>query len=228
MPEDLKIHCNQCLRSTKHQQRSAFEEFLPEGETINWRIVQCNGCEGISFYKEHTVDNGNGEWEVTEYYAYPLRQYRVPKQFIDAPQNLDQVYRETIEAFNNSSLLFCAGGLRALVEGICAAQQIINGPKFNLERGEFERKRETNEIIRGESLLCKIEGLAERNILTTRTARTLHEHRYLGNKALHELDIPTKEAISVAINIIEHLMEELYNIEAQAEDLRRARQHPQE
>jgi hypothetical protein len=110
-----------------------------------------------------------------------------------------------------------------LVEGICADQNILEGPKRNHASGEYERDRNTGEIRRHDSLDCKIEGLAERNILTERQARSLHEHRYLGNMALHELEIPSKGTLESAITIVEHIMEDLYSIPAHVGNLARMR-----
>jgi Domain of unknown function (DUF4145) len=128
-----------------------------------------------------------------------------------------------IIAFNNGSYILCAGGLRALVEGICAGQNIADGPRRNHTTGEYDRNRDTGEIRRGTTLDCKIEALAERNILTVRQAQSLHEHRYLGNMALHELEIPTEAALESAVAIVEHILEGLYSIPAHVGNLVRMR-----
>lgn len=218
-----KLFCNQCLRETRHELLRTLPEASANGEIVNWHIVQCAGCETISFYKEHLAEDQTG-WYVTERYVYPLREFRRTEHYVDAPAHLDHLYRETIQAFNSSSLLFCAGGLRALVEGICAHQGITDGPARDDQTGNFVYQKGTTIIQRGTTLSCKIEGLAEKGILTSRLARTLHEHRYLGNKALHELDIPDKETLEKALNIVEHLMKDLYSIPSQAADLQRRRQ----
>ncbi len=223
MTDDLKLYCNLCLRETRHGLLRSFEQAGANGEVINWQIVQCAGCESVSFYEVHLTENQN-RWEETGYAIYPLRQYRPIKHYVDAPQNIDRLYRETIQAFNISSLLFCAGGLRALVEGICDHQGIIDGPKRDQTSGNFVIKKGGTTTARGETLDCKIEGLAEKGILTERQARILHEHRYLGNKALHELDVPDRKILEIALNIIEHIMDDLYSIPSQAADLQRRRQ----
>jgi hypothetical protein len=151
--------------------------------------------------------------------------YHPPKQYINAPDKIERLYKETVEAFNSYSLLFCAGGLRALVEGICAYQGVTEGPRRDQNTGEFIKKRGTDEIAKFDTLDCKIEGLAEKGILTIRQATMLHEHRYLGNKALHELDYPNKDALQVAIKIIEHVMDDLYSIPSQADGLKRIREN---
>lgn len=217
----LRLYCNKCLNETRHGVLRTYEEISTD-EVAEWQIVQCAGCESISFYKERKIESELG-WEIIEVSIYPQRLYRKPKHFVDAPANLDQVYRETINAFNDTSLVFCAGGLRALVEGICAQQGVTDGPSRDWSTGEF-RRNGSGQVIRGDSLGCLIEGLAERRILTDRQATALHQHRYLGNEALHELKAPEKPTLEKAINIIETIMETLYNIQAQADELMEIRE----
>jgi hypothetical protein len=51
-------------------------------------------------------------------------------------------------------------------------------------------------------------------------ANVLHEHRYLGNEALHDLRQPSADELGLAIEIIEHTLEALYEIPDKAEQLR--------
>ena len=220
MRDELRIHCNRCSRNTRHGVLREYLEALPDNEAINWQVVQCAGCDSISFYEEHSV--GIEETlEVTESYVYPTRQYRAPKFFADAPERLDQLYRDTIDAFNNQSLLLCAGGLRALVEGICANRGIVDGPLRDSATGDYVVREDR--IVRSSQLVGKIEGLAENGILTPQQVAALHEHRYLGNRALHELETPDTATLEVAINLIEHTMAALYDVPAQANALRQGR-----
>lgn len=222
MPEILRIYCNNCQRETRHELLRNYEQAGENNEVIDWQIVQCAGCEAISFYERHVSEGPEG-WETSGYNIYPTRLKRQLRFFVNAPDNIDQLYKETIANFNSSSLLLCAAGLRALVEGICAHQGIVDGPKRNQETGEYELNR-NGHVIRSRNLECKIEGLAERGILTERQARTLHEHRYLGNRALHELEPPDARTLEIAFDIIEHIMDDLYNLPAQVADLQRLRQ----
>lgn len=66
----------------------------------------------------------------------------------------------------------------------------------------------------------KISGLSEKGILTKKNSEILHEHRYLGNEAVHELSQPSEEEVKLAIEIIEHTLESLYEISEKAEELR--------
>ena len=49
----------------------------------------------------------------------------------------------------------------------------------------------------------------------------LHQHRYLGNEAVHELKAPSSDELRLAIEIIEHVVEQLYEIPQKAVALKR-------
>jgi hypothetical protein len=213
MSEEIRLFCNSCRRTTRHIIQQFFENPKDDGQIIRWETIQCGGCGDISFYGKLLLEAGVEEQDESPI-IYPPRIGRNPRQFDGLDARLDRIYQEMIVAFNNGSYILCAGGLRTLVEGICAEQHIMDGPKRNHATGEYEKDRNTGEVRRASSLDCKIEELAERNILTVRRARSLHGHRYLGNMALHELEVPTKETLESAITIVEHIMVDLYSIPA--------------
>jgi hypothetical protein len=59
-------------------------------------------------------------------------------------------------------------------------------------------------------------------LLTESSSQTLHEYRYLGNDAVHELARPSDDELRLAIDIIELTLEQLYELPEKAEELRRA------
>lgn len=67
----------------------------------------------------------------------------------------------------------------------------------------------------------KIEGLAEKDLITKDNCDILHNLRFIGNDALHELTAPPKSELKLAINIVEHAIESLYEIKHKALRLRR-------
>jgi hypothetical protein len=75
----------------------------------------------------------------------------------------------------------------------------------------------------------KINGLHEKGKLTKEHAEILHEHRYLGNTSIHDLAAPSKEELSLALEIIEHVFDTIYEIPEKAIQLRhkRLRKGPQ-
>jgi hypothetical protein len=52
----------------------------------------------------------------------------------------------------------------------------------------------------------------------------LHEERYLGNAALHELATPTAEDIEDGLGIVEVLIEAIYILPAKAQRLKKRRE----
>lgn len=78
-------------------------------------------------------------------------------------------------------------GLRALLETVC---------------------KEKN--AQGSNLKDKIDNLVKRQILTPKSAEILHKIRTLGNKAAHEVKPHTKAELELGMDIIEHLLRDVY------------------
>ncbi|PRG18389.1 hypothetical protein C6Q35_27505 [Burkholderia multivorans] len=225
--QEVSVLCVQCKRRTKHQIVSSFdadaEAWHPdEGWSVNWidnyQVVQCKGCEGVSFrHAQWFSEDQYSDDDSPEDHAllYPKRSentYPI-RDFYNVPSSLRRIFREVVDAFNTESSTLCAAGLRAIVEGICAAQGVIDGP--------VEVPTKTGpKIERRSNLEGKIAGLAEKNFLTNSSAATLHELRFMGNDAVHELDRPPTEALRLAIEIVEHMFEHLYEIPQKASELR--------
>jgi len=122
-----------------------------------------------------------------------------------------------IDAFNHGLFILCAGGLRACIEGICISEGIKDGPVEIVKAG-------VKVIKRKKDLQGQISGLFEKGLLTKKHAEVLHEHRFLGNEALHELDSPSKSELILAIEIVEHTLENLYELSPKVSDLRFSKQ----
>jgi len=221
--ESLKIQCSECNGETIHLVLQSIDtshvEWIDPQDVYAWsdnyQIVQCQGCKTISFrhlrrYHEYPdLDDGTET-------LYPERSKKrlSKKDYSKASASLRRIYQETIECFNNEIYTFCATGLRAIVEGICEEQGIKDGPII-------ERQKDgSSKIVRRHNLYGKISGLSEKDILTSKDSDILHEHRLLGNEAAHELSQPSPEELTLAIEIIEHILDTLYEIPEKAEELR--------
>jgi len=232
----IKIYCSQCNSITNHIVMQSID--VEEEEVIDthygidskdhYQIVKCQGCDSITFRhqnwcSENMFQISQDEWEDgnTEY-LYPERSIhtRALKPFKNLPRRISKIYSETTNCFNKDFRILCAAGLRAIIEGICSEQGIKDGPIF-LEDGVTQKlKRDGITPVRSESLQGKIAGLHEKGILTKSSANMLHEYRFLGNDAIHDLQLPTKDVLGLAIDIVEHMLESLYVIPDKAEDLR--------
>lgn len=224
----ISIHCIECKRSTRHLvtvslDKTGSDEDAREGWSVDWsdryQVIECQGCETVSFRHQSwfSEDQDSDSDGITER-LYPLRNKDAinSKPYHNVPSNLRRIYTELIDCFNNDSPTLCAAGLRALVEGICAQQGIVDGPV------EMPAKGGGTQIVRRDTLEARISGLQEKGFLTQPSAQTLHEHRYLGNSAVHELARPSAAELKLAIEIVEHVLEQLYELPEKAAELRHA------
>lgn len=228
--EKIKVVCSECKGRTNHLVLLSADidgrEDIGEHDWIGWdyhyQIIQCQGCDLLSFRRtdsnsEDYVQVGPDEWDnpINEK-LYPQRSINtLPiKDFINTPYNLRRIYREVIDCYNNDSLTLCGAGLRAIIDGLCAENGIKNGPV------EITKKDGTKETKIKSNLEGKISGLYEKGLLTKKHSSILHEHRFMGNEAVHALVQPSLKELELAISIVEHTLDNIYEIEVKASELR--------
>ena len=226
----INVLCIECNRETRHRVTSSLDKKgshadREEGWSMEWtddyQIVQCQGCQTVSFrhlnWFSESDDLQYGEEDGKTERLYPKRDKNSlkAKALRNAPTVLRRIYGEVIESYNNECLILCAAGLRAMVEGICAQQGITEG------QVTITAANGTVTTARKPTLEGKISGLYEKGILTLGNAEVLHQHRYLGNEAVHELKTPSSDELRLAIEIVEHVVEQLYEIPQKALALKR-------
>ena len=223
--KELKVLCQNCKNRTKHKVLISVNEVGTEemeyDDVYHWandyEIIQCLGCESISFRSEHSnsedVDYRDGPYFSEKIYPKRNNETWNIKSFYNVPPNLTRIYRETIDCFNADCLTLCGAGTRALVEGLCKENGISDG--FI----EYTKADGTKESKKSDNLQGKINGLSQQGKLTKQNADILHEHRFLGNTSIHELSMPSKEELSLAIEIIENVFDTLYEIPEKAMQL---------
>lgn len=229
--KECNLLCAECSRGTNHKVLGSIDvnDEDPDCQWIysidNYQIIQCQGCKTISFrhlnyFSERDDRDSDGSDGRIEY-LYPKRDtaFHKRKDFLEVPEVLRRIHYETIESFNNECFTLCAAGLRVLVEGICVNQSVTDGPV------EVPASGGGTKIIRKDNLEGKIAGLCEKGFLTKYYADILHQHRYLGNEALHRLEQPSQEELRLAVVIIEHIFEQLYEIPNKANELQRKKEH---
>jgi hypothetical protein len=232
--EKFKVFCATCKRETNHLvmqsvDESGSERFQcgPDPEDfdyVDWKsshqIIQCQGCDTFSFrrvqwHSEEDWHDGDG----TSTTLYPPRDGTtlIAKEFHSVPRNLKLIYGEIIICFNAGASTLCAAGLRAAIEGLCVAQGV--------EKGTVTKQKPDGTLTTSTSnnLEGKIAGLHEKGLLTKRNAEILHEHRFLGNQAVHDLSRPSDDDLRTAIEIVEHVFEALYEIPEKGDVLRTKR-----
>jgi len=195
-----KIFCNNCkgLRNQKEVHKVE-KRGGDEGGDFQWyksySIIQCNGCDCISFYQVYgdTEMYEQGPYGNQEFFydesVYPLylKRGEVIEQLHYLPEKIRIIYAETIASFKSNSSILTAGGLRAIIEAIC-----------------------NNLKITGHNLADRIDGLSENGHLTLAESKRLHSIRFLGNDALHEIEKPKEEHLYLLLEIINHLLSNLF------------------
>lgn len=205
----MKSYCNKCRIPTNQNVLKEVDVSFDDGkgwwDETNYQIIQCFGCDEISFRKLYIdVRNANYQDEGYVEELYPRRSVNsIPiKSFGNIPLKLKSIYRETIDAFNNEQFILCCGGLRVLIEGICIDKKI---------EGIIVKDKKGDDCLKS-NLEAKIESLHECKYLTKNSVDSLHQLRFLGNDALHELSKPSISELKIAIEIIELTIENIYEL----------------
>ena len=196
-----KVFCKVCKGDRNHTEIHNIEERGGEEESDfqyihKFSLIKCNGCDNISFletYGDTEMFNHVGPYGEQEYYdektVYPTYLKKGEEIYYKhhLPKKIRLIYSETISAFKANSSILTAGGLRAIIEAICNHLKIS-----------------------GNNLAERIDGLSKNGHLTTSESKRLHSIRFLGNDALHEMEVPKEEHLYLLLGIINHLLTNLF------------------
>ena len=202
--------CNKCHIVTKHHIIFDVQERGQEYEDgISWiddyQIIKCDNCKTISFRKdgwfsEYQDYDNDGSYE--ELYPYSEEKTRKEKKYKKLPFLITGIYNEVIIAYNNKLKILSSVGIRSILDGICRDKKINSGIVLD-KNGKEHRK--TN-------LEGKIYGLLQNQLINKTQSDALHELRFIGNSAIHELDEPPIKDIQTALDIIEHMIDDIYEM----------------
>ncbi|MGI9526289.1 MAG: DUF4145 domain-containing protein [Weeksellaceae bacterium] len=195
-----KYFCRNCkgLRNQKelHKVEKRGSEIDDYFQWVDkYLIIECEGCDTVSFLKiygntEMTFldDEGNIDYydDETIYPQYLEKSTEISHKYY-LPKKIKEIYSETINSLKSKSYILTAGGLRATIEAICNHLKIKKG---NLEE--------------------RIDLLHGKGYLTISESKRLHSIRFLGNDALHEIETPKKEHLYILLDIINHLLTNLF------------------
>ena len=206
----VDLPCNTCgggnrkhdILYNKHDKWSD-DESGEQGFTKH-QVAQCRGCETVRFalITWDTLRSHSEEETVVVFPDSGLPQKRPGAlDFIDLPEKVAQMYRETLRAFDAEAYTLCGVGLRAIVEALCLEQGVTAG-----------------------NLQSKIDALVARGHLAAKQAEHLHEERYLGNAAVHEMVKPSSSDLEDGLQIIEVLLKTIYILPQHASDMKRRRE----
>jgi len=212
----LKVFCNRCRVHTSHEvlfnHKDTYTPDNTPGMQIDFaechsEVLKCCGCGAVTFCETWVTSE---DWNPDTKEMEPQRTVYPPrcedfagKSFVLAPQVISKIYDEVIGSYNAGYYTLCAAGVRALVEAVCEDQGIAKG-LITSDDGKVKLQS---------TLEGKIAGMAQAGLLTPGHARALHELRWLGNIALHQLARPSRESLKTAVAILEHTLESIYSLD---------------
>lgn len=195
--------CKECNRETSHKIIVSYDESGYEdcggGNSVDWyngnQIIQCLGCETVSFRKVSTFSEDieydhDGPYQPETVKYYPARSQGLSSiETYLLPPEVQGVYAETILAIENEQHILAGIGIRAIVETVCK-----------------------NRNAGGRTLFDQIDALKDQSIVTPEGAEILHKLRVLGNQAAHEVKAHNSKQLALAMKVIKHMLEGTYII----------------
>ena len=202
----VECSCQACARKTLHD--VVFSDSVEGGheyhESSDYQIVRCRGCRTTSFrvvYHEWQLSYSTGpeddDWDHPQTITtYPpaLENHKPLAGLSHLPNAVRTVYSETVTALAHGATILGGVGLRATLEAVCNAESIT-----------------------GKDLAERIDALGESGMISAGDAARLHAIRFIGNDAAHELKPVDTASISIALKIVEHLLESAYILDSEAE-----------
>lgn len=116
------------------------------------------------------------------------------------PPDVHKMYVESVRAFEAHVLTLASVGIRATIEAICKHLGVA-----------------------GKNLDKKIEALVTNQYLAPTQADLLHEGRFLGNEAAHELTTPDVQEVEDGLQIIESMLNLIYVVPEKAKRMKTKR-----
>lgn len=201
-----KLYCNTCENETNHkfftESNREYAEFADEEERhiifherFKYKFWVCLGCD-TALIQEVYSHSGMRDYEgndIYEYTYYPERTNvfkREAKKFIHIDENLKSTYNEIIKANNMNLAIVSTMGIRALLEGICIVEKIDDKKAYALNK--------------------KIELLETESNIPKSITDGLKSLKFIGDDAAHRLIKTSTQNISLAIDLIEALLTQLY------------------
>ena len=199
-PTRCRILCQNCDNETWHvvvaqAGRAGGGEEEPRYQQF-FQVVQCQGCDDLSFRRAERDETDDWEFESEELFPKRAAGRRELSDSWLLPRKVREIYRETYLALCNHMPILTAIGVRALVEAVCK------------EKGTTGRRLEQ-----------RIDNLVTKGVLTQSGADILHKARFLGNEAAHDIERPKAEVLDAAMSVAEHLLQSAYLVEKVADRL---------
>jgi hypothetical protein len=202
----IEAPCRRCGVESNHMILTDVELQIREesaedssGSDLDYQIIQCKGCDTISFrmayFNSSAVFHIEGESECykeeylvsEDYFPSPFKERECIDNSGWLPDKLQNIYKETLQALNNDQRVLAGIGIRVIIETVCKDKNAT-----------------------GDNLFKKIDSLVKKKVLSQENSEVLHRIRNLGNNAAHDVFIHEHDQLSVAFDVVEHLIEGTY------------------
>jgi len=166
-------------------------------------LVECNGCETISFRKEYHdyevyYQIGNDEYthDITiDTYPHTIKNHNHIESVYEIPNIVRSIYKESILAIQEGAYTLAGLGLRASIEAIC-----------------------NDKNVNGSNLQIRINAMSRSGLISKSDAARLHAIRFMGNDAAHEIKKAKEQSVLIALKIIEHILLSVYVFEEEVSE----------
>ncbi|UZD97926.1 DUF4145 domain-containing protein [Pseudomonas corrugata] len=194
-----KAVCESCQIDQRHMVETSTRARWDSDEytgITEFEIIRCMNCDTISFRKESSnsedfyydseTEEYNSNYDVSLYPNRTAGRFRIDNHW-HLPPDVRAAYEEVISAVNGGQPILAGLGVRVLIETICK-----------------------NQNATGKSLLAKIDDLKTKGVLTHAGADILHKLRSMGNESAHEAKPSSGKQISLAMDVVENLLQSVY------------------
>jgi hypothetical protein len=181
------LHCNQCLRNTKHHVLAEHPRRVVEqhGEHEYWwaitnTLFECCGCEFVTL-RRNFMSSESDEEEIT-FYPPPVSR-SLPSWHHHLPWKMQELLREIYTALHSDSRWLALMGTRALID-------LFMVDKIG-DRGAFTEK---------------LKKLVEKGYLANHEKEILNTALEAGNAATHRGYKPESEELNHVVDVVERLI----------------------
>lgn len=204
--QSMKSFCQSCNNTTNHKilaHKSLDSRSIDPNEYhygIEYYMLECLGCETVSFRKEdHDYEaywqTAEDEYEhniSVDIYPHFIQNHKGLKSYWSLPDIVKDIYSQSLLAIQEEAYTLAGLGLRATIEAICNEQN-----------------------INGKDLKIRINKMKTEGLISKKDASRLHAIRFMGNDAAHEIKKASKNSVLLALEIIEHLITSVYIFDTQ-------------
>ncbi len=201
--------CGECDRETRHRILARTDTHWQSADLhistwMEYKIIQCQGCLTISFCEisrctedaDYDVD-GNGYFiPNTKYFPNRITGRPVMQGVHHLPHGVYVIYQESHASLCAELPIMAGFGIRAIVESVCI-----------------------DKCMEGRNLEKKIDSLQADGLITSSGSKILHNLRFMGNAAVHEMRSHSLKELNAAFDVAEYLLQGVYVLPTKAENL---------